>query len=283
LLARSGVLRVRAVSDEPRDPPPADEPGVDLEEAGFVPPDPDEPPPVELGRVGDVLPWNTSAVLLAWALVFFWFASRAQMDMNQAYVAWGANIGGRPPLETAWRLLASTFLHAGAAHVAMNAVSLLLFGSSVEAVYSRSAFWIVYVLGGMAASGGSLGWHAWRQREALSVGGSGAIFALGGALLASALRLRGRLAVGRARALAAGALFLLTQSLVAGFSHLGTDNAAHASGLVAGFAIGALLPVSERLGGVRQGAALRLAGAASALLALLALGFAAFRGIRLGF
>jgi rhomboid protease GluP len=290
LPGRTRALKVSAVSDEPRDPPgpaaadtPAGEPGIDFEDAGFVPPDPDEPPPVELGRVGDVLPWNTSAVLLAWGLVFFWFAARAQMQLNEAYVAWGANISGRPPLETAWRLLASTFLHAGAAHVAMNAVSLLLFGSSVEAVYSRPAFWIVYALGGVAASAGSLGWHAWRHGETLSVGGSGAIFALGGALLASALRLHGRLAVGRARALAAGALFLLTQSLVAGFSHLGTDNAAHASGLVAGFAIGALLPVSERLGGARAGAPVRLAGAASAMLALMALGFAAFRGIRLGF
>ena len=273
------------MNDEPRDPPPPAEPGIDFEQAGYVPPDPDEPAPVELGRVGDVLPWNTSAVLLAWVLVGFWFAARAQLELNPAYVAWGANVGGRPPLETAWRLLASTFLHAGAAHLTMNAVSLLLFGSSVEAVFSRWAYWIVYVVGGSAASLGSLAWHAWRHPDAsrLSVGGSGAIFALGGALLASALRLRGRLAVGRARALAAGALFLLTQSLVAGFSHLGTDNAAHASGLVAGTAIGVLLPVSERLNGRPAGAPVRVAGAVSALLALLALAAAVFRGIRAGY
>jgi rhomboid protease GluP len=286
LPARAAALTVRGVSEEPREPhPPAGEPGIDLEEAGYVAPDPDEPPPVELGRVGDVLPWNTSAVLLAWALVFFWFASRAQMELNGAYVAWGANVDGRPLQETAWRLLASTFLHAGAAHVGMNAVSLLLFGSSVEAVFSGWVFWIVYAFGGASASAGSLGWHAWRHPGAsqLSVGGSGAIFALGGALLASAIRLRGRLAVGRARALAAGALFLLTQSLVAGFSHLGTDNAAHASGLVAGFAIGALLPVAERLGGGRTPAAVVLAGAIGAAAAAVALGVAAVAGLRAGY
>ena len=273
------------MNDEPRDPLPPGEQGIDVDDAGYVEPDPDEPPPVELSRVGDVLPWSTSAVLLAWALVFFWFASRAQMDLNGAYLAWGANVDGRPPLETAWRLLASTFLHAGAAHVGMNAVSLLLFGSSVEAVFSRWAFWIVYTFGGAAASAGSLAWHAWRHpgTSRLSVGGSGAIFALGGALLASAIRLRGRLAVGRARALAAGALFLLTQSLVAGFSHLGTDNAAHASGLVAGFAIGALLPVSERLGGSRAPAAVTVAGAVAVALAVAALGFAVVHGLRAGY
>jgi rhomboid protease GluP len=283
---------VRVVSDEPRDPPgpaaagtPAGEPGIDFEQAGYVPPDPDEPPPVELGRVGDVLPWSTLSVLLSWGLIFLWFAARHQMEWNAAYVAWGANMGGRPPLESVWRSLASTFLHAGAAHVAMNAVSLLLFGSSVEAVFSRWAFWIVYVLGGASASLGSLAWHFARYGDTrhMSVGGSGAIFALGGALLASAIRLRGRLAVGRARALAAGALFLLSQSLVAGFSHLGTDNAAHASGLLAGFAIGSLLPVSERLGGERAPLAVRAAGAAAAAAAIGALGFAVARGLRAGY
>ena len=76
---------------------------------------------------------------------------------------------------------------------------------------------------------------------------------------------------------------LLTQSLVAGFSHLGTDNAAHASGLIAGFAIGAMLPVSQRLGGTRAGNAVRVAGAVAAILAVFALGAAAIRGIHDGF
>ena len=264
---------------------PASESGIDLDDAGYVPPDPDEALPVELGRVGDVLPWSTMIVLLVWGLIFLWFAVRAQMELNAAFVAWGANVGGRPPLETAWRFLASTFLHAGALHVGLNAVNLLLFGSSVEAVFSGGSFWIVYVLGGAAASMGSAAWHVWRDPAAdhLSVGGSGAIFAVGGALLASSIRLRARLAVGRARALAAGALFLLTQSLVAGFSHLGTDNAAHASGLAAGFVIGVLLPVSERLGGPREPVAVEVAGVAALVTAIVALAVAVASGLRAGY
>jgi len=273
------------VSDEPRDPAPPAEPGVDLEQAGYVPPDPDEPPPVELGRVGDVLPWSSSVVALAWALVFLWFVARSHTEQNDAYVAWGASIGDRSTLETAWRLLAATFLHGSAAHVTMNAVWLLIFGSSVEAVYSRWVFWIVYTCGGGAASIGSLAWRAWSGADPStpSLGGSGVTFALGGVMLASALRLRGRLATGRVRALAASALFILTQSLAAGFTHLGTDNAAHASGLVAGFAIGAQLPVTERLGGKGADRSVRIAGAVSALLALLALIVAVFRGISAGY
>ena len=272
------------MSDEPRDENEPS-PGAGAADEGYVPPDPDEPPPLELGRVGDVLPWGTLAVLLAWGAIFFWFALRAQTDLTAAFLAWGASVGGRPPLETAWRSLASTFLHAGAAHAGFNALSLLLFGSSVESVFSRWAFWVVLVLGGTAASLGSLGWHAWRYGDAahMSVGGSGAIFALGGALLASAIRLRTRLAVGRARALAAGALFLLTQSLVAGFSRLGTDNAAHAAGLVSGFVIGLAMPISVRLGGGRAGPALTILGGAAVLAVLAALAVAIASGLRAGY
>ena len=251
----------------------------------YVPPDPDEPPPVELGRVGDVLPWGTVLVLLTWGLVFFWFALRRETDLTEAYVAWGANVSGRPAAETAWRLVASTFLHAGIAHAAMNAVSMLLFGASVESVFSRWAFWIAYAAGAACASLGSLAWHAWRDvgTTHVSVGGSGAIFALGGVMLASALRLRSKLAVGRARALAAGALFLLTQSLVAGFSHLGTDNAAHAAGLGSGFFLGLFLPITQRLGGRAPGWPARIAGSLAVAVVLAALGIAVAAGLRAGY
>ena len=279
------------MTEDPRDPrdprqpaaPPSEtsaDGALDAGDAGYVPPDPDEPPPVELARVGDVLPWGTVVILLVWGVVFFWFAVRRQTELLPAYLAWGANVGGRPPLETAWRLLASTFLHAGMAHVGFNALSMMLFGSSVESVFSRWAFWIVYAFGGSAASLGSLAWHAWRYGDAThtSVGGSGAIFALGGALLASAIRLRTRLAVGRARALAAGALFLLGQSLVAGFSHLGTDNAAHAAGLVSGFGIGNFMPISVRLGGRPAPWAVRFVGAIAVVAVLAAIAIAVASG-----
>ncbi len=246
-------------TQEPHDAPLAPD---EHELEGYVPPDPDEPPPLSLGAAtGDVLPWGTLVVLLVWGVIAAAFAMRALTGDTRALVAWGANVGGAPPLETAWRLLASTFLHAGLVHVAMNALGLLMFGAALEALFARWAFPLVYVLGGMSAAWGSLAWHTLRHGDhaAPSVGGSGVVFAVGGALLAASWRLRGRLAVGRARAMAAGALFLLTQSLVAGFSKLGTDNAAHASGLVAGVLVGLALPLSSRLGGERASVIVRAA------------------------
>ncbi|HTR96944.1 MAG TPA: rhomboid family intramembrane serine protease, partial [Candidatus Acidoferrales bacterium] len=230
------------MDDEPRDPP-ADAPrtghvvrgapfgaeDAELSTLGYVPPDPAEEPPLELGRaVGDVRPWDTLALLFSWALVFLLAGSHGAYDEPEGLTAWGASITHAPPLEAAWRLLASTFLHAGVAHVFFNATSLLVVGASLEAIFTRWRFWIVYALGGAAASLASLLWRTAHDGDAVSlaVGGSGAVFALGGALLAVAIRLRHRLAPSRARAFTASLLYLIAPGLAAGYAHPGTDNVA---------------------------------------------------------
>jgi len=278
--AREPEAAAGPVGSADASPPRAEDPL-----AGFVPPDPDEPPPLELGRaVGDVRPWGSLVLLLGWGLVFAWFSARGVVGQGAALYAWGADAAGRPALETAWRVLACTFLHAGALHVTLNAVSLLMFGPAVEAVYSRAGFWTVYVGGGTAASLASLAWRTWRHAEAgLSVGASGAVFALGGAMIAAAVRLRGRLAVGRARALGASALFLVAQALASGFQELATDNAAHAGGLLAGLVLGAFAPLSGRLEGRGPGGAGRALGVLAATALVAAFVVSVVSGLRAGF
>lgn len=218
----------------------------------YVPPDPDEAPPVDLwAAVGDVVPWGTVAFLLAWGAVFVTFALQGAFDDRRALIAWGASLTGLPAAESAWRLLASTFLHAGPGHVLSNAVSLLIFGPTVERLFPRWGFWIVYTLGGAAASLGSLAWRSARHGglESLSIGGSGAVFALGGAVLVASLRLRHVIPAGRARALGASVLFLMLPGFTSGFTRNATDNAGHAAGLIAGMLLGAMVPLHEQLGG----------------------------------
>jgi rhomboid protease GluP len=251
--------------------PDAPEPEIidpELIAAGWVPPDPDEPPPVEMwSAVGDVRAWGTLVVLLGWAAVFLLTARAGVMDDSRAMIAWGANTTGLGLSASAWRLLASTFLHAGVAHVFFNATSLMVVGPAVERLFTRWSFWIVYGLGGAGASLASLAWRAAHGGGAnsVSVGGSGAVFALGGALLVAALRLRKRLAPTRARAFAAALLYLLAPALASGAARHGTDNAAHAAGLVGGGLLGLLLPLSPRLGGPRTPALVRLLSLACAL------------------
>ena len=253
----------------------------EITEPGYVAPDPDEPPPVELwSAVGDIPPWGTALLLLSWAALFAAIAVRGEIEDTNALFAWGASAPRLDAGPTAWRLLASTFVHAGAAHVFFNAASMLIYGPAVERIFTRWGFWVIYAAGGALASLASVAWRAARPEAGLSisVGASGAIFALGGALLVSAVRVRRRLATGRARAMGAALMLLLGQGLAAGFTRNATDNAAHSAGLAAGALLGALIPLSPRLGGPAPGFATRALGT----LAALALAISLVLGVRGG-
>ncbi len=268
----------------PRDPDPERElePGPPLpSEEAFPEADPDEPPPVELWRaVGDVTPWGTVVLALSWAMSAVAVGLSPGAPDSSALVAHGASVTGAGAWSSLWRALTSTFLHSGVSHLCFNAVTLLVLGQAVERVFTRWGLWIAAAWGGTAASLASLAWRAARVDAggvSLSVGGSGVAFAMGGALLTGAFRLRDRLAPTRARALAASVLFLALPGFASGFERPSTDNTAHAAGLAAGLALGAVLPLSERLGGMPAGGLTRVAGA----LAGIALA-AAFARVLLG-
>ena len=257
-------------------------PDPDAFDPDLIPADPDEPPPVELwSAVGDVPPWGTALMMLAWGAVFLCLALRRAIGDTDALFRWGASAPGLDAGETAWRLLASTFLHAGMAHVFFNGLSMIIFGPAVERIFTRWGFAVIYAVGGALASLASLAWRASHPAGySISVGASGAIFALGGALLMSAWRVRRRLAVGRARAMAGALLFLIGQSLSAGFTRNATDNAAHTGGLLAGVLLGALIPLSPRLGGPARAPVLRALGTLAALALAVSLALAVRSGLR---
>ncbi len=260
---------------------PTDAEGMETD-PDYIPPDPDEPPPVELwSAVGDVPPWGTALLLLSWAAMFAMIAVRREIGDADALLAWGASAPRLNALETAWRLLASTFLHAGIAHAFFNAATMLILGPAVERIFTRWGFWVIYAAGGALASLASLAWRATRDVPgiSLSVGASGAIFALGGALLVSAWRVRHRLAPGRARAMGGALLFLLGQGLAAGFTRNATDNTAHAAGLAAGALLGAVIPLSPRLGGPAPGPLVRVLGTLAALALAISLALAVRGGL----
>ena len=217
-------------------------------------PEAEEPAPLDLwATVGDVRPWGTLLVLMSWTAMFAWSGAIGAFATRDGMIALGASMTGMPWPEATWRLLASTFLHSGVAHLFFNALSLLVLAPAVERIFTRWRFWIVYVIGGLAASAGSLAWREARDGASLSVGGSGALFALGGAVLAAIVRLRRQLPPTRARALSAAILFLIAPGFASGYARPGTDNVAHAAGLAIGLALGALLPLDPRLGGRAAG------------------------------
>lgn len=214
----------------------------------------EEPPPLDLwATVGDIRPWGTLVVLMSWTAMFALSGAVGAFHTPGGPVALGASMTGMRLEDASWRLLASTFLHSGVAHLFFNALSLLVMAPAVERIFTRRRFWIIYTLGGLAASAGSLAWREASGGASLSVGGSGALFALGGAVLAAVVRLRKQLPPTRARALIGVLLFLTAPGFAAGYARPGTDNVAHAAGLASGVVLGALLPLGPRLGGKAVG------------------------------
>ena len=183
-------------------------------------------------------------------------------------VQWGANAGGLTISGEWWRLLTCVFLHGGLLHIAFNMWCLWDLGALCESLYGRWTFGVLYVICGLGASLASVTWNV----HVLSVGASGAIFGLAGALIA-AFKL-GEFSVPRA-ALSGTMRSLLVFvgfNLIFGAASGVTDNAAHVGGLVTGLILGALIalfaPLREhapRRFLIFLATMLALAGGASAL------------------
>jgi len=165
------------------------------------------------------------------------FASPLQEFSGQELVQWGANAGALTLTGEWWRLLTCVFVHGNLLHIAFNMWCLWDFGALSESLYGRWTFGGLYLICGLGASLASIIWNA----HVLSVGASGAIFGLAGALIA-AFKL-GEFSVPRA-ALSGTLRSLLVFvgfNLIFGAASGVTDNAAHVGGLLTGLILGALI------------------------------------------
>ncbi len=151
---------------------------------------------------------------------------------------WGGNTLPAVQAGQWWRLLTAMFLHGGILHLALNMYALWEAGRQLTRLFGNLGFLIVYVGAGLAGSALSLHFAA---RTGVSVGASGAVFGVVGALIAATLRHRDSLPAGRARQMLASLGLFVAISLGYGLAKTGIDNAAHIGGLLAGVAAGALL------------------------------------------
>ena len=139
-----------------------------------------------------------------------------------------------------YRIFTSMFLHADLDHLLNNMFILFVIGKRYEEIEGRYRFALVYFLGGILASIASLSYNMIMGNEIVSLGASGAIFALIGASVASVVKCKNKLKTISKRQIILFAIF----SLYAGFANTGTDNIAHLGGLIAGFLIG--LAITEK-------------------------------------
>lgn len=152
-------------------------------------------------------------------------------------IDWGANFGPRTLAGQWWRLFTCVFIHAGAIHLAFNMWALWNVGRMVERLVGNFAFLVLYLVSGFAGSLASVAWNPF----VASVGASGAVFGVIGALLGFILAYRHAVPSSVFQEIRNSLLFFLVANLVLGMSIPGIDMAAHVGGLVAGFVCGLVI------------------------------------------
>ncbi len=216
------------------------------------------------------VPWVTWGLCAANVLV--WLATLAlgadfAGSAADKLLQWGGNAASEVQRGQWWRLLSATFLHSGFVHLAMNMVGLLAAGVTVERIYGHRLFILLYLAAGLSGSALSLHFSA---QSAVSVGASGAVFGITGALLVAVLQHRHRLPAAFSAQMLSGVGFFIFYSLLQGFARADVDNAAHIGGLLGGCVLAALLP--ERFDPAHFAATFRRRALAAVLLTALAVG-----------
>jgi len=128
------------------------------------------------------------------------------------------------------RLVSSIFLHASLLHLLCNMYSLYIIGPQLESFFGKIKFFIIYVGSGFVGNLLSL---AFMQDNVVSVGASGAIFGLMGALLYFGYHYR----VYLSGVVKSQIIPLILLNLSIGFFASGINNFAHIGGLIGGVLI----------------------------------------------
>ncbi len=161
----------------------------------------------------------------------------------EVHLRFGSNYGPLTWSGEYWRLLASTFIHFGVFHIALNMYALYNGGDLTERLYGSARFAVIYLLSGLAGSVVSSWWNPYAN----SAGASGAVFGVYGALLMFFAVRRTDIPLHLYRSAGKGALLLCIYSLGFGLastlfdSEVRIDNAAHIGGLLGGALSGFLL------------------------------------------
>lgn len=139
-----------------------------------------------------------------------------------------------------YRLITSAFLHGGIIHLLCNMYSLFIIGTQLETVLGKVKFTIVYFLSIIASS--LLSGVINAGTGIMSVGASGAIFGLLGALLYFGYHYR--LYLGNA--IVYQILPVIGINLIIGFTTPGIDNWAHLGGLAGGYLAGMIVGINDK-------------------------------------
>lgn len=126
------------------------------------------------------------------------------------------------------RIVTSLFVHGGLIHLLLNLYSLYLIGPQLESFFGKTKFLLIYLGSGIV---GNLFSMLFQGDYVVSVGASGAIFGLLGALLYFGYHYR----VYLSGVIKSQIIPLIILNLFIGFSLSGINNVAHIGGLLGGY------------------------------------------------
>lgn len=144
-----------------------------------------------------------------------------------------------------WRLVTCMWLHAGIIHLMANMLSLIFIGIRLEQQFGFVRIGIVYLLSGF---GGSILSALFIQKN-ISVGASGALFGLLGAML-SELITNWTIYTDKAAAIITLLVIVIINLAVGILPHV--DNYAHIGGFLAGFLLGFVFLLRPQFGWVER-------------------------------
>jgi membrane associated rhomboid family serine protease len=124
-----------------------------------------------------------------------------------------------------WRLITAAFLHASILHIGFNMYVLWVIGGPVEQYLGRARYIALYFVSGLAGSAGAL----LLTPLSVTVGASGAIFGILGAMLIIEWQTTGRLA--------GNAMTLIVINLVLSFAIANISIGGHIGGLIGGILV----------------------------------------------
>lgn len=167
------------------------------------------------------------SVLMGGGLGFNLIGSLLGGPGSETLRTWGANRGDLVINQGQhWRLFTHMLLHGGLLHLGFNMWALWHVGRHVELIYSTRNMAFIYVVAGVA---GGIASTVFRPYAVLSVGASGAVLGLMGALVYFAVALPGRQVDWRSLLMPVGV------NLMYGFFIPFIDNYAHIGGFLGGF------------------------------------------------
>lgn len=175
-------------------------------------------------------------ILLAMNFIFYFFPKLFGLDswFLNTFCTYGPLIR----YGQYYRLLTGAFLHGNLFHLIFNMYALYIIGSQIESFMGKWRYLVIYLFSAITASLLSITFSG----NGASIGASGAIFGLMGALLYFGYHYR----VYLGNVIRSQIIPLILLNLILGFMMTGIDNAAHIGGLIGGALISVAVGVKYK-------------------------------------